>query len=544
MSYGSSYHHAALLYSGHPESRAFRAAALSLEPFTLIIRSLPVRPAKRISSPVFSFRRGLLLALLTTVSTLAVAGCGTNLYQFPEYNFAGRPVPPSLLSNRVMVALTTGVQGSLQILDAQRDIRNSVYNANKFFSISGFSGNNPQTILSFPDELKGYVYTNASPWNITVINYGTEAAGGSAAQLNTPSNSFDTSADFVRLYSAQEETGQLFISDASLGQTFTLNLPNVYQVYENPGDTVALAMVRNSNTLYRVVKLNSNSTNPPGAVDCEPTILPVYCVVPVPGTFDRPVKVSYSLDGSTAYVLNCGAECGGGTNGGSGVSLIPQGSLQINLIPTSVPYPAVVTKTIPIPGGVTDALSDGTNLYLAGQQLQPDGLFAGFETTLPLATLVPAAPVSISDGTHTKMIFGDDNTLWIGSSSCANGERYSLFAAGNTTQAANYNCLTRAVLPTSTTPLTAAVVPAVNQGSATVAAVPVPYENQNEDPYYYGSLTGICWVQGLHKMYTAYGGQVHAFETATGTEINNQYITVQGTALDVAYMDANTDTAN
>jgi hypothetical protein len=45
-------------------------------------------------------------------------------------------------------------------------------------------------------------------------------------------------------------------------------------------------------------------------------------------------------------------------------------------------------------------------------------------------------------------------------------------------------------------------------------------------------------------MYTAYGGQVHAFETATGTEINNQYITVQGTALDVAYMDANTDTAN
>ncbi len=508
----------------------------------MINRSLPVRPATRTSSPVL-FRRGLLLALLTTVFTLAVTGCGTSLYQFPVYNFAGRPEPPSKLSNRVMVSLTTGVQGSLQILDAQRDIRNSVYNANQFFFISGFSGNNPQTILSFPDELKGYVYSNASPYNITVINYGTESSGNTAATLNSPSNSFDVAPDFVRLYSAQEETGQLFVTDAVLG-SFALNLPNVYQVYVNPGDTVALATVRNSNALYRLVKLNANSTNPPGAVDCEPTILPVYCVVPVPGTFDRPVKVSYSLDGSTAYVLNCGVECGGGTNGGSGVSLIPQGALQINLIPTSATYPAVVTQTVPIPGGVTDALSDGTNLYLAGQQLQSNGLFAGFETTLPLATLVPAAPVSISDGTHTRMIFGDDNTLWIGSTACSNGQRYALFAAGNTTQAANYNCLTRAVLPTATTTLTAAVVPAVSQGTGTVAAVPVPYENQNEDPYYYGSLTGICWVQGLHKMYTAYGGQVHAFNTADGSEINNQSITVQGTALDVAYLDASTDTAN
>lgn len=512
----------------------------------MIIRSLPVPPAKRSPLSFVSFRRGFLLALLTTVFAFAVTGCGTNLYQFPEYNFAGRPEPPSKLSNRVMVSLTTGVQGSLQILDAQRDIRNSVYNANTFFFISGYSGNNPTSILSFPDELKGYVYSNATTYPITVINYGTESAGSAAATLNSPTNSFDLAADFVRLYSAQEETGQLFISDALLG-TFTLNLPNVYKVAVNPGDTVALAMVRNSDTLYRVVKLNANSANPPGAVDCQPTILPVYCVVPVPGTYDRPTGVSFSLDGSTAYVLNCGAECGGGTNGGSGVSVMPQGALQVNLIPTSLPYPAVVTKTIPVPGGVTEALSDGNNLYLAGQQLQPDGLFAGFETTLPLSTLVPAAAVSISDGTHTKMIFGDDNTLWIGSSACANGERYALFAAGNTTQAANYNCLSRVVLPTSTTLATAAVEPAVNQGStgaSPVTAVPVPYENQNEDPYYYGSLTGICWVQGLHKMYTAYGGQVHAFDTATGTEINNANITIQGTALDVAYMDAATDNAN
>ena len=45
-------------------------------------------------------------------------------------------------------------------------------------------------------------------------------------------------------------------------------------------------------------------------------------------------------------------------------------------------------------------------------------------------------------------------------------------------------------------------------------------------------------------MYTAYGGQIHAFNTTDGSEINNYLITVQGTALDVAYMDAVTNDAN
>jgi len=53
----------------------------------------------------------------------------------------------------------------------------------------------------------------------------------------------------------------------------------------------------------------------------------------------------------------------------------------------------------------------------------------------------------------------------------------------------------------------------------------VPYPNANENQYYYGDLTGLCWVQGKNKMYTAYGGQVHAFNTADGSEINNSQIT-------------------
>ncbi len=470
----------------------------------------------------------IVVAMLTACTVLGLTACAHNYYAFPAYNFAGRPIPPSQLAQRVLVGVSSNgaSTGSLIILDGQHDLRSNIQNTIAGYSISGYSGF-PTLILNFPEQLRGYVYSNTSPYTVTSINYSTEASIGSAANFSGASTSLAIAPDFVHVFSAVLANGQLVVVDNSTGGTYPLNLPNVYRVAVNTGDTVALAMVKNSNALYRVVKLPANSVNPPGAIDCEPQILPVYCVVPVPGTFDRPVGATFSLDGSSVYVENCGTECGGGTNGGAGVSVLPQGALYINSIPTSLPYPNVTTNTVSIPGGVTDAILDGTNLYTSGQSLQPDGLFAGNLTIVPLATMVPNAPISISDGTHTRMLFADDNTLWIGSQFCATGERAK--------RGLNYNCLTRYDLGAGT----AAVIPAL-----TAAAPTVPYPNGDNNLQYYGSLTGICWVQNFHKVYTAYGGQVHAFNTASGTEINNTNITVQGTALDVAYMDALTNQAN
>ena len=480
------------------------------------------------------------LLLLLSLAAVFLTACGQDIYKLPEFNFAGRPTPPSGLQQRVLVSVTSnGTNGQLYILDGLRDLRNNVQNTVPPFAISGFSGGSPTQILTFPEELRGYVYSSTSPYAITAVNYGTEASVGPVSGTSGPSSQFAIAPDFLRVYSAEEQSGQLLVVDQSSGVAYYLNLPGVYRVSVNRGDTVALAMVRNSNSLYRIVKLNPNSLAPPGAIDCEPNILPVYCVLPLSDkVFDRPYDVVYSLDGSSAYVLNCGAECGGGANGGSGVSFISQSSLQINTIPTSAPYPPVVTSTVPIPGGVTAGLSDSTNLYLSGQQLQPDGLFAGNLTTLNLTTLVPSAPVRISDGSHSKMLFADDNTLWIGSQSCANGERAHQAALGATGQAGNYNCLTRYDLGLRTASIVPNIVPNANGMPS------VPFPNQDLNLTYYGSLTGLCWVQNLHKVYTAYGGQVHAFLTADGSEINNTNITVQGTVLDVAYMDALTNSAN
>jgi len=447
--------------------------------------------------------------------------------------------------------------GSLQIVDALRDLRSNIQNTRTSFSVSGYASGFPNLILNFPAEITGYVYSNAQG-DVQIINYGKESVSGAAGKFPALSTGLAVPPTFGHVYSAEESIGQLGVIDNTTGQSYGLVLPNVFQVVVNQGDTVVLAMVRNSNTVYRLVKLNisATGTNPPtsfltstaaiaalGAADCEPFNLPVYCVVPVntgsnTNAFDRPTGAYFSLDGSTAYVLNCGPECGDTSpTARASVTYLQQGVLEYNNIPKSIPDTSAFTTQVPVPGGVTAAVSSGTTLYVSGQQLQSDGLFAGNLSIISLATNTVTGKYSISDGNHSKMLFADDNTLWIGSQFCATGERASRAAQGITDQTANYNCLTRFDMGA----LTASIVPFVTQGSATAV---VPFPNTNQNQYYYGDLTGLCWVQGLHKVYTAYGGQVHAFNTVDGSEINNKNIIVQGTALDVAYMDAITDADN
>jgi len=47
---------------------------------------------------------------------------------------------------------------------------------------------------------------------------------------------------------------------------------------------------------------------------------------------------------------------------------------------------------------------------------------------------------------------------------------------------------------------------------------------------YLGDATGIAAVTGLNKIYTAEGGQVYIYKTADGTALDNQFVTVTGTA--------------
>jgi hypothetical protein len=451
---------------------------------------------------------------------MVLAGCGQSFY------FANRALPPSGVANRVMVAVdnsnSTG-EGLLSILDAYYDIRYSYNRKVASFAASGFNSLGPTVIQNMPAEQFGGVYSTDGSFSL--IGYAKEEQSAAVTGLPGFSTSIFVSADQRYVFAASPVAHAVTVIDRTLSTNYTLNLPNAYRISINPGASVALVFVENSDLVYSVLRLVNNQQAPANAEDCEPQNQPVYCLVPVPGPvgqFNRPIKAVFSPDGSTAYVLSCAVECGGtqpspnyAPGSQAGVSYLPTAGI---LIQTGAPVPAgsntLVTATVPVPGGATDAIPSGNTLYIAGQQLQGDGLFAGRLSVLNLPAQQITGAYPISDGNHTKMVFGDNNTLWIGSQSCIDGERYKQSLSGVSLQ---FGCLT--MFNTSTNAVTGI-------------------------DSYKGDATGIAAITNLGKVFTAEGGQVYIYSTVDGSALDNSNVTVLGTAEDVAYMDAPTDADN
>jgi hypothetical protein len=470
---------------------------------------------------------------------VALAGCGGTTY------FAGRSLPPSGLTNRVLVAIQNPndlYKGALQILDAYYDTR-SGYNAKPAsFFITGYSGALPSTIQNMPEEQLGVVF-GSGDGSLTMVNYAKESISSSdtSTQLNGIAPSVFMTRNQSYIFAASQSTQVLTVIDRTNGGSYPLGLPGIYRVSVNPGGSVALAFVQNSNYVYYPRKLTSAQTSsfsggpgnwPKAAVDCEPQNAPGWCLFQAqspdntdatgnyygaPLTFDRPVKAVFSGDGGTVYVLNCGPECGGAKASVAPLPVAPMIYLigqQSGKLPTTS---ALASGTLAIPGGASNALVDTSTLYVVGQQpvqMQGQTLFAGNLTVVDYSKspVSVSSPISISDGAPgavSRMLLADDNTLWIGMTKCQNGVRVATGLP--------YGCLTM-----------------VNTTNNTVTLL---------EPYF-GDLTGIASVTGLHKVYVAQGGQVYIFSTVDGTSIDNQFVTITGTAYDVAYIDGLTDGNN
>ena len=250
------------------------------------------------------------LPLIVCVILTILAGCGQTFY------FANRALPPSGIANRALVAVenpSTAGAGILSILDAFYDIRYSYNRKTPSFSISGFAGTDPDTIQNMPAEQFGAVYS-AGSGSLSLINYATEVSTATVAGLPGYSASIFISTDERYVFAANPIAKTVTVVDRTLGTNYQLNLPNAYRISINPGASVALVFVQNSDLVYSVLRLQNNQQVPGNAEDCEPQNQPVYCLVPVPGPagqFNRPIKAVFSPDGSTAYVLNCAIECGG-----------------------------------------------------------------------------------------------------------------------------------------------------------------------------------------------------------------------------------------
>jgi hypothetical protein len=496
-------------------------------------------------------KRSLWITVAAALATaIALAGCGGTTY------FDGRVLPPSGLVNRVLIAIQNPgalSKGTLQIVDAYYDIRSGYNGKPATFSLSGYGGALPITIQNMPEEQIGAIY-GAGDGSFTLANYQTEKTTGTVSGLSGLSSSIFITRNQAYVFAANQASHELTIVNQSTSVSVGLSLPDVYRVSVNPGGSVALAFVQNSDYAYYPIQLTTAqsqaysggpSTWPKAAVDCEPQNAPIWCLLQLqspdqvdstgnyygaPLVFDRPVKAVFSADGGTAYVLNCGPECGGTASSisllpvspmifqlGKGSGILPCNLAAVAACPNSNAAPMV---NIPIPGGASNALVDtstSNQMYVVGQAPQTingQTLFGGNLTVVNLSNNTASTPVAISDGQPgaiSRMIEADDNTLWIGMSGCTIGVRYA------TNPASGYGCLT--MYNTATNQVTLL------------------------EPYL-GDATGIAAVIGLHKIYTAEGGQVYIYSTTDGSSIDNQYVTVTGTAYDVAYMDAVSDADN
>lgn len=467
----------------------------------------------------------------------ALAGCGSTSY------FDGRVLPPSGLVNRVMIAIQNpGVlsKGSLEIVDAYYDERSGYNGTPSAFSIAGFGGALPITIQNMPEEQLGGVY-GAGDGSFTLANYAGEKTSGTVSGLPGLSSSIFVTRNQAFVFAVSQSSHQFTIVNQSSSSSIGLSLPNAFRVSVNPGGSVALVFVQNSPYVYYPRELTAAQTLnysagpsswPKAAVDCEPQNAPYWCLFQMqspdhmdatgnyygaPLAFDHPIKAVFSSDGSTAYILSCGPECGGTTSSYTRVPIAPMIFLQgqwSGLLPTASALPGL---TVAIPGGSSNALVNSSIMYVVGQkpqQINGQTLFGGNLTVVNLANNTITNSVAISDGTPgamSRILEGDDNTLWVAMTGCTTGVRYA------TNPTSGYGCLTM-----------------YNTSTNTVTLL---------EPYI-GDATGIAAVLGLHKLYAAEGGQVYIYSTVDGSSINNEFVTVTGTAYDVAYIDAITDADN
>ena len=162
-----------------------------------------------------------LLAVLVA-ATLAVSLTACNrqdYYKFPEFTYAGRPVPPSLLAERVLVSVARErrCRRSAVIVDALRDIRNNVENTHRRLQHLRLQWRAAHHHPQLPEQSSAAMsITTPLPTRCAgrrqLRRPRPPAACGLnlSGQLRTPSPPQPTSG--ARVYGAQEQTAQLVVS--------------------------------------------------------------------------------------------------------------------------------------------------------------------------------------------------------------------------------------------------------------------------------------------------------------------------------------------
>ncbi len=341
-------------------------------------------------------KRAILVLVIGLWASLSLISCGSST----------KKDPPSGLPHRVLASQgisSTSVFGGLVIIDGDYDILRRL-------SPLG-AGSNPGLMAVSPSRNIAAAFDSSSN-TVFAVDTTKEAAIGNV-HLHGPTASMVVPTASPMGFAAVPTAtvnGFSFIGDIEVmnfaggGLTTAIAVTNAQTVVSNSAATQLLVFSNDSNS---VTVLSPGAAVPPVDTSCLTNPPNAVCTI-VPG-FDRPVYAI--INGNTAYILNCGPQCGG-----------VQASVMVFDLPT-----LTITNTIPV-NAATWALLNGTTLYVAGTS--PTNNACTGQTTaattcgrldiVDLTSGTVTGGAVITDGYHWRMDLTTNGQLFIGSHDCTN----------------------------------------------------------------------------------------------------------------------------
>jgi hypothetical protein len=408
----------------------------------------------------------------------------------------------AFISNKVSAGSTFS---GVYIINAQTDVRP--------FAGPISAGATPGMMVVTPNRTLTVVFsgsgTQSSDNQLSFINNATERAAG---QVTLPgmTESIVVSSDSTVAYVAVPTArvvglppGVVDVISLNSGSfTGEVNVPSVHYLSIDNGGNRVLGFSDNSDSVAVITPSNINISN----------------AVTYVGGFDRPVAAFFSADDKIAYVLNCGAECGG-----------QQASVQKLDLTTNTAGSAVglcTTDTTPQCAGSV-ALVDGSTMYVAGTPHLPGGgpsllcpagttqaQYCGLLTIFDLNAMAVTNTIpNITDGYHNRIALGANGQLFIGAVTCAEIIPPLLPPTGAETRGclSIYNTLTTAV------------------GGASAGGVLIPPAN--------GEVTGIQPIATRQVVYVIQDGSLGIYDATTDALQVTQITNIVGQFVDVKTVD-------
>jgi hypothetical protein len=439
---------------------------------------------------VLGLRRAWFTGFVAFLASFALLSCGnsrsSSAQKVSGLNF--RAFVSQDVSVGVSTAFPTGVGAGLIIIDASKDVRSAV----------PITTTNLPGLLIEADNKKITLAYGASDNTVAIV---TNASETSSAKVTLPG------ATESIVISPDASTGYAAVSDAALpgqspGAIEVMNLSSAvistaipivsaHYVVESHNGNRLLVFGDNSNAVTMIATSNVPTCTPicvnAGVPPCPPSA--VTCQI---SGFDHPLWAVFSSDDNTAYVLNCGPECGGVTASIQAVDMTTQSLLG----------PAVPVE------GATTGLLNGSTLYVAGTPpTSPGNACSGSSTAAPTCGRLDVVNLSsmrvensqvITDGYHNRIDLSQNGQLFIGARTCTN---------------VNNGSEVRGCLSIFNTLSPAVVIPPLT-----------------------GDVTGLQAITNRNVEYVVEGGELRIFDT-TADKLGPIKIDVSGQAIDVKLVD-------